>query len=305
MSLHGNILITGNGTLTRAILRQAQRERWDAAFTVFSRNESRLAQAKHLFPGVRTVIGDVRDAHAVQAAVAGHEVVIHTAAMKRIPECEQQPSECYATNVGGTEHVARACLHHGVRTAVFISTDKACRASTAYGASKLLGESIWRSQPAGRTAFVGVRYGNVVASNGSVIPIWREQWNHGKLLTVTDMRMTRFWMSPRDAVRLICHAADGQHGDVWIPKMGSLPIVRMAEILCPGARVSESGLRSAEKIHEDLVAIDEPAIETETHYVLRGGAPLGRAYSSATCPTLARDVFLAMLADAEELEALR
>lgn len=304
MSLHGNILITGNGTLTKAILRQARSERWDAAFTVFSRSESRLAQTAARF-GVRTIIGDVRDAAAVHAAVAGHDIVIHTAALKRIPECEQQPLECAQTNTTGTANVARACLAHGVRTAVCISTDKACRASTAYGASKLMGEAIWRAQPAGRTTFVAVRYGNVVASNGSVIPIWRSQWNAGKLLTITDMRMTRFWMAPSEAVALIQAAAEGQHGDVWIPKMGSLSIARMAEILCPGARLAETGLRSAEKLHEDLVATDEGAVETTTHFVLRTSGATGRTYASNTCPTLTRDAFLTMLRDAEELEALR
>lgn len=304
MSLHGNILITGNGTLTAAILRAAKAERWDARFTVFSRNESRLALTKQRW-GVRTIIGDVRDAAAVHAAVAGHEVVIHTAALKRIPECEAQPDECLATNVAGTLHVARACLAHGVRTAIAISTDKACRATTAYGASKLLTESIWRAQPAGRTAFVAVRYGNVVASNGSVIPIWRQQWNAGQFLTITDMRMSRFWMAPAEAVALIGHAAEGQSGDVWIPKMGGLSVARMAEIICPGARLAETGLRSTEKLHEDLIAPDEPAVETTTHYVLRAGGTTGHAYTSASAPAVARDAFLAMLRDAEELEALR
>jgi UDP-N-acetylglucosamine 4,6-dehydratase len=297
VSLHGNILITGNGTLASAILRAAKAERWDATFTIFSRSESRLATTARRWK-VRTVIGDVRDEHAVMAAVAGHDTVIHTAALKRIPECEAQPGECIATNVLGSLHVARACAHHGVRTAIAISTDKACRASTAYGASKLLMESLWRT-----FGGIAVRYGNVAASTGSVIPIWREQWNRGQPLTVTDHRMTRFWMSPADAVALIQCASEGQRGDVWVPKMGALPIARMAELICPGATIAETGLRSAEKLHEDLVAADEPALETTTHYVLRAGGTLGHAYTSRSAPPIDRTAFLEMLADASDLEA--
>lgn len=304
MTLTGNILITGNGTLTRAILRQAKAEAWDATFTIFSRNETRLDATRRRW-GVRTLIGDVRDAQAVSAAIAGHAVVIHGAAMKRIPECEQQPAECVATNVQGSLNVARACQAHGVKLAIGISTDKACRASTAYGASKLMLEAIWRNQPASDTTFVAVRYGNVVASNGSVIPIWREQAQGGKLLSITDTRMTRFWMSPADAVTLIVKAAAGHNGDVWIPKMGGLPLVRMAEILCPGAKVAETGLRSAEKLHEDLVAQDEPATETAEHFILRKLGTLGHSYDSYRCPHLTPAAFLSMLHDAEDLEARR
>jgi FlaA1/EpsC-like NDP-sugar epimerase len=190
-----------------------------------------------------------------------------------------------------------------VRLALGISTDKACRASTAYGASKLLLESIWRNQAESDTRFVCVRYGNVVASNGSVIPIWREQAQAGKFLSITDNRMTRFWMSPADAVKLITVAADGRSGDVWIPKMSGLPIVRMAEIICPGAKIAETGLRSSEKLHEDLVASDEPATETIEHFILRKIGTLGHHYTSSDCPALTAAAFTAMLRDAEDLEA--
>lgn len=302
--LNGTILITGNGTLTRAILRQAARDRWDAAFTVFSRSESRLALLKRRYPKVRTIVGDVRDPHAVTAAVAGHETVIHGAAMKRIPECEQQPDECIATNVIGTAHVARACLAHGVQTAALISTDKACKAVTVYGASKLMAEGLWRAMPDAGTRFVGVRYGNVVASNGSVIPVWREQARQGKPLTITDARMTRFWMSPTEAVTLIQDAHErGTHGAVLIPKMSAMPIPAMADTICPGHRTTEVGLRSTEKLHEDLVHTCEVAAEGINTFRLTANGDLGHHYDSATCPTLTAAQFRAMLSDAEDLEA--
>lgn len=301
--LTGSILITGNGTLTRAILRQAAT--WDASFTIFSRSESRLATTKARYPGIRTIIGDVRDADAVSAAIAGHSVVIHTAAMKRIPECEAQPAECIATNVQGSLNVARACLAHGVKTAIAISTDKACKAVTVYGASKLMMEGIWRAQPEGVTRFVGVRYGNVVASNGSVIPLWREQHRQGKPLTITDQRMTRFWMSPTEAVNTIIEAWAEPHGEIHIPKMKALTIPALAEIICPGAKLIETGLRSTEKLHEDLVHTCELAHEWADGYLLdTAPAPvsLGHAYDSARCPTLTPVEFRAMLLDAEDLE---
>ena len=292
--LSGRVLITGSGTLARAILRQARREGWQATFTIFARSESRLAALRLAYPGIRTIIGDVRDAAPVAAAVAGHDLVIHTAALKRIPECAQQPDECTLTNVVGSALVAQACTAHGV-PAVAISTDKACRASTAYGHSKGLTEALFLA--AGLTC---VRYGNVADSTGSVIPLWREQARKGKPLTITDRRMTRFWMSPTDAVQLIVHAAS-HPGGVWVPKMGAFGIDELAERLHPGALRTEIGLRSAEKLHEDLVASDEPATETLAHYRLHPEGQLGHSYSSATCRRLTVDEVRAMLADAEGL----
>lgn len=301
--LSGRILITGGaGTLGTALLAQARREAWPAEFTVTGRSELRLAQLHARFPKVRTVIADVRDAEAMRLAVAGHDVVIHAAAMKRIPECEAQPAECYATNVQGSANVARACLLAGVRLAIAISTDKAAGAVTAYGASKLLMESVWRAQPEGETVFTAVRYGNVVASNGSVIPLWRQQAREGRVLTITDTRMTRFWMAPSDAVRLISYAADvGAPGTIWVPKMGALPVAELARIVCPGAKVAETGLRSTEKLHEDLVMSAEVAQES-TGYFCIGRGETGHSYTSHGARRLSADEFGRMLAEAQELE---
>jgi len=179
MGLTGNILITGgSGTLGHAIVRQSIEERWDCAITVYSRSELRQAQMRQAHAGLRYVLGDVRDYDRLAAAVAGHDIVIHAAAVKRIPEAEQQPVNCYETNVIGSMNVARACNAGGVARCVGISTDKACRAITAYGASKLAMEKLFQAQ-AGGCVFTLCRYGNVVASNGSVIPLWRQQHAHG------------------------------------------------------------------------------------------------------------------------------
>jgi UDP-N-acetylglucosamine 4,6-dehydratase len=245
MPLHGSILITGGaGTLGHAIVRQACSDGWECTFTIVSRSELRQARMRQRFPRLRYVLADVRDARAMDAVIAGHETVIHAAAMKRIPECETQPQACLETNVIGSSVVAATCVRHGVATAIAISTDKACLAATAYGHSKGLMVALLRAQPRGLTRFVAVRYGNVVASNGSVIPIWREQHATRQPLTLTDERMTRFWMAPTDAVCLIERtAAEGQHGEVWIPKMHALGIRTLAQMICPGAPMTEVGLR--------------------------------------------------------------
>jgi len=299
MPLSGNILITGgSGTLGHAIVRTALQERWDCAITIYSRSELRQSQMRQQYGSLRYVLGDVRDAERLCAAIAGHDIVIHAAAMKRLPECDAQPVECYQTNVQGSINVLRACQWHGVKRLVAISTDKACAASTAYGASKLMMERAIVVPAQGVTRCTGVRYGNVVASNGSVVPIWRAQAAAGKPLTVTDPTMTRFWMAPSDAVKLIEYAATLDHGLIAVPKMGSLSIAEMADIVAPGAEMVTMGLRFAEKHHEDLVAPDEFATETATHYLIGKGDP-GKRFTSYMTHRLAPAAFRSMLAEAE------
>lgn len=297
MPLSGDILITGGtGTLGRAIVRAAIAEQWDCRITIYSRSEYRQAVMRAEYPQLRYILGDVRDYGRLQAAVAGHDVVIHAAAMKRLPECEAQPAECMETNVIGTDNVINACMLGNVSLCVFISTDKACRASTCYGASKLMGEALVRAAPARPTRFVLCRYGNVLASNGSVLPIWAQQASKGLPLTITDSRCTRFWMSERDAVRVIERAALLPHGECYVPKMGALNIAEMASMLHPGSDLVETGLRSLEKLHEDLVHPDEVAEDCGDHFVL-GRGQTGHAYSSDIAPPISADELRRMIAE--------
>jgi UDP-N-acetylglucosamine 4,6-dehydratase/5-epimerase len=305
--LTGHVLLTGgSGTLGRATLLYAQRKSRPAVFTVLARSESRLARLKKFFPRVRTIIGDVVDRTAMYNAVVGHDLVIHMAAMKRIPECEQQPRECFMVNVLGTQYVLDACSAAGV-PCVIISTDKACRAATTYGASKLMTESLlsWNSQRNSGVPHVGVRYGNVIASTGSVVQIWQEQASAGVDLTITMEGMTRFWMSPFDAVRLIEDALDIESGGIAVPKMSSLGLEAMAEMLHPDSRIKITGLRSNEKAHEDLIHPHEPVREEAGRYIVHTGAPYptGFMYTSAGAPRLTRDGLYEMLEDAREVEA--
>jgi UDP-N-acetylglucosamine 4,6-dehydratase/5-epimerase len=301
MTLTGNILITGgSGTLGSAIVRTAQKEGWDASFTIYSRSELRQAEMRAKYPHCRYVLGDVRDIDRLSAAVAGHDLIIHAAAMKRLPDCEAHPTECYQTNVGGSANVARAAIAGNVARVIGISTDKACAAITTYGASKRLMEGIFQQVPTGRTTFTLCRYGNVLASNGSVIPLWRRQATEGEPLTITDRRMTRFWMTERDAVRTIEMASRMPDRSILVPKMGSLGIEAMAQIIAPGCDTVETGLRSTEKLHEDLIHPFEPADNQAGNYLLFEGAPGGHRYTSDIAPRLSREQFLAMLAEADD-----
>jgi len=295
MTLSANILITGgSGTLGHAIVRTALLEAWDCSFTIYSRNELRQAEMRQRYPGLRYVLGDVRDYDRLSAAVAGHDLVIHAAAMKRLPDCEAHPAECMAVNVQGSYNVVRACLAGGVARCIGISTDKACASLTVYGASKRMLEGLFQAAH-GPTIFTLVRYGNVVASNGSVIPLWRQQASEGKPLTITDRRMTRFWMSERDAVATIEVAARAPAGHIYIPKMGALRIEDMAAYIAPGCDLVETGLRSTEKLHEDLVHPFETATKGTAFYYLHAGGETGHCYTSEIAPKLTRDQFLGML----------
>jgi len=302
--LSGNILITGgSGTLGHAIVRTALQERWDCTFTIYSRSELRQAQMRRRYPQLRYVLGDVRDYERLSAAVAGHDLVIHAAAVKRIPEAEQQPINCYETNVIGSMNVVRACIAGGVKRCVGVSTDKACRAITAYGASKLAMEKLFQAQQPGPCTFTLVRYGNVVASNGSVIPLWRQQAKEGKPLTVTDPEMTRFWMAESDAVHLIQQAAGAANGTITVPKMRSLSMAELAHIIAPEADIQTIGLRSVEKRHEDLIHEDEAAADAGDVYLV--GHPhgtTGQRYTSYDAPRLTPNAFRSMLAEAEAHE---
>ena len=296
--LTGAVLITGgSGTLGHAIVRTAEREGWDCTFTIYSRSELRQAQMRAKYPRCRYVLGDVRDYERLSATVAGHDVVIHAAAMKRLDECDRAPTECYATNIGGSLNVLRACQLHSIARLIGISTDKACAATTAYGASKLAMEKAFIAAE-GDTICTLLRYGNVVASNGSVVPIWREQARQGRPLTITNRTMTRFWMAPSDAVKLIQYAATLDRGQIIVPKMGALSIEAMAQMVAPGAETIEIGLRFPEKHHEDLVHPDEHATEDETHFFIGHGEP-GHHYTSAIAPTLTAAQFMVMLEEAE------
>lgn len=207
------------------------------------------------------MLGDVRDEARLTEAMRGCELVVHAAALKRIEVCQQHPDEAEQTNIAGSRNVARACIANGVRLAVFLSTDKAASPETLYGSSKAFAEGAWvarNAQSAGTgTVFVATRYGNVIGSTGSVVPIWKAQSVHGQI-TITDERATRFLMSMEQAVDLVKLAiGHARPGAVYVPKILAASVGALAEAVAPSATRIVTGFRAAEKIHETLISNTE------------------------------------------------
>ncbi len=259
MTLDGTVLITGgSGSLGRALLERADRERWPAQLVVYSRDEVKQAALRERHPGVRFLLGDVRDAEALETAMRGIDIVIHAAAYKRVPEAERETMACVGANVIGSMNVVREALRAGVPRTIGISTDKACAPINAYGQSKALMERLFQSaaRPVG-PAFTLVRYGNVLASTGSVIPALRAQAAKGLPITITDPTMTRFWITLDDAVDLILAALDLPSGSILIPKSRSSTMGVMAEAVAPDHPTVVTGFRAGEKRHEQLLNAHE------------------------------------------------
>lgn len=257
--LTGSVLITGgSGFIARAIYRRASRESWPATFTCLSRNEHAQDNIRHQFPDVCCLIGDVRDLSRLQDAFIGQDVVIHAGALKRVPEGELEPWEVSKTNVVGTMNVIDAARQAGVSRVVNISTDKAAKPINAYGMSKALAERIvsWASTPT--TRFTSVRYGNVVGSTGSVIPLFQRQLQESGMVSVTDPKMTRFWMSYDEAIDCILFALgeDRIPGGVVVPRPRAMSLGALAACIA-GDKVRVIGSRPGEKVDEELIHYQE------------------------------------------------
>lgn len=271
--LTGAVLVTGGtGSLGQALIGRAGAEGWDAAFVVYSRDEVKQATMRERFPQVRYLLGDVQDPGALGRAMRGADVVIHAAAYKRVPEAERETMACVGANVVGSMNVVREALHANVPRVIGISTDKACSPINAYGQSKALMERLFQSD-LGRqgTAFTLTRYGNVIASRGSVVPALRAQADRGGPLRLTDPAMTRFWITLDDAVDLILDAVTLPTGSILIPRSRSSTMAVMAEAVAPRVATVSDGVRAGEKQHEQLLNAHEAPYATQARlgYVLR------------------------------------
>lgn len=259
--MQGEILVTGGtGTLGHAIARRVRRDGTRARLTVYSRDPMRQAAMRREFPEHRYVLGDVCDARALALAAAGHDLIIHAAAQKHIPQAEAAPDHCYAVNVTGSQNVLHAAALGGVGQVLGISTDKACHPINAYGCSKLMMERLCQQFALAQSAVrVNLcRYGNVLGSTGSVIPVWEAALARGEKPKVTDPTMTRFWLSADQAVDLIEFALTEPSGTITIPRLPGLSMARLAEYVLPaGTELETIGLRPGEKLHEELVTAEE------------------------------------------------
>ena len=209
------------------------------------------------YPSIRYFIGDIRDYSRVKRALRDIDYVIHTAAMKHVPVAEYNPMECIKTNVLGAENLINACLETEVKKVVALSTDKAAAPINLYGATKLTSDKLFIAANNIRgkhnIKFSVVRYGNVMGSNGSVIPFFLKKMKEG-VLPITDPQMTRFNISLDEGVDMVLHALDNAWGgEIFVPKIPSYKILDLAEAICPECKKPVVGIRPGEKIHEEMI----------------------------------------------------
>jgi UDP-N-acetylglucosamine 4,6-dehydratase/5-epimerase len=272
MQLHDKtILITGGtGSFGNAVLSRSLREEF-SEIRIFSRDEKKQEDLRHKYrdPKIKFHIGDVRDPQSVLAAMHGVDYVFHAAALKQVPSCEFHPLEAVKTNVLGTENVIEAAIRCGVQRVVCLSTDKAVYPINAMGISKAMMEKVMvaKSRTLERTGTVvcGTRYGNVMASRGSVIPLFVDQLRANQPLTVTDPGMTRFMMTLDQAVDLVLYAfQNGKNGDIFVQKAPAATIGVLARAICELAgradhEIRVIGTRHGEKLYEALLSREERA----------------------------------------------
>lgn len=278
------ILITGGtGSFGKKFLEKIFAEYEPKKVIIYSRDEFKQSVMKTDYMDkvdmsrVRFFIGDVRDKERLNRAFEGVDYVIHAAAMKQVPTCEYNPMEAIKTNVHGAQNVIDAALDCGVKKVVALSTDKAVNPINLYGGTKLVSDKLFIAANAYRgnnhdTVFSVVRYGNVAGSRGSVIPIWQKIIDEGgKTLGVTDMRMTRFWITLDQGVDLVFKALhESKGGETYISKIPSFHIGDLARAMLPDCNIDEFGIREGEKLHEVMVTKDDSLLtfEYEKHYII-------------------------------------
>ena len=316
-------LVTGGaGFLGRGILRRWSRgdlPDWEG-LTVLSRDETKQDEARKRYPDAHFVLGDIRDTERLALVASGHDIILHGGAVKYVPDAELNPQETVSVNVHGSESVILAACKANVRRVVGISSDKAVLCVNVYGATKMVMERLFsdrnliaaqRRNPDSLPAFTCVRYGNVVGSTGSVIPLFARQYAETGRVQITDEHMTRFWMSVDQAIDTILLALEATPGAVVVPYASAMTILDVAR----AATVDDvpydvSGVRPGEKMHEKLVHHEESvrAWRKETHIELlpvgfAEGVPSQEAFtvSSQYVHGLTVAEMRAMIADAREI----
>jgi len=275
------ILITGGtGSFGQKCVETILARYNPAKLIVYSRDELKqyemaLRFSDTEYPSMRYFIGDVRDKERLHRALKGVDYVIHSAALKQVPACEYNPIEAIKTNIMGAANIIDASIDSGVKRVVALSTDKAANPMNLYGATKLCSDKLFVSGNAyskqHETAFAVVRYGNVLGSRGSVIPLFRKLSKTGEL-PVTDPRMTRFWISLQQGVDFVLQSLEGMvGGELFVPKLPSMTITDLARAICPNCAIKTVGIRPGEKLHELMIPMDEArnTLEFEKHYLIK------------------------------------
>ena len=258
------IITGGTGSFGKAVLQRFLKSERFSEIKIFSRDEKKQDDLRKKLndPKVKFILGDVRDFNSVESAVQGVDYIFHAAALKQVPSCEFFPMEAVKTNIIGTDNVLRAAEKYAVKNVVVLSTDKAAYPINAMGMSKALMEKVMvarsRENNGNDQVFCGTRYGNVMASRGSVIPLFIDQIKNGVPLTITDPEMTRFMMTLDDAVNLVLYAFEnGKPGDIFVQKAPAATIQTLVDALlelyqAPN-EVKTIGVRHGEKLYETLV----------------------------------------------------
>ncbi|WCE10348.1 MULTISPECIES: UDP-N-acetylglucosamine 4,6-dehydratase (inverting) [Pseudomonas] len=268
----------GTGSFGRAFVKRLLSDYQPKRVVVFSRDELKQYEMSQEFdaPCMRYFLGDVRDEQRLQQAMRGIDLVVHAAALKQVPAAEYNPTECIRTNVNGAENIIAAALQNGVKKVIALSTDKAASPINLYGATKLLSDKLFvaANNIAGSrdTSFAVVRYGNVVGSRGSVLPLFRKLIAKGaEDLPITDARMTRFWITLDEGVDFVMRSFERmQGGELFVPKIPSARIVDLATALAPELPQRQVGIRPGEKLHEMMISRDDSphTLEFARHYVI-------------------------------------
>ncbi|MFA5387084.1 MAG: UDP-N-acetylglucosamine 4,6-dehydratase (inverting) [Candidatus Paceibacterota bacterium] len=259
-----NILITGGcGFLGLRLAENILKNHRLKTIRVYDNRELAVVEMERKIkdPRLRFLIGDVRDKDRLKMAMNDVDIVIHAAALKHVPVCEFNPIEAIKTNINGAANVIEVALESDVEKVMAISTDKAVCPVNLYGATKMAAEKLFIQANSykgkRKVLFSCVRYGNVVASSGSVIPLFKEQRKKG-FLTITDKRMTRFWITINQGIKFIINSIkEMEGGEIFVPKIPSVKITDLAFAIEPKAEIKVIGIRPGEKIHEELLTIDE------------------------------------------------
>ena len=274
------VMVTGGtGSFGKKFVATMLRDYHPRKLIVYSRDELKQHEMQTSLgftdPSLRFFLGDVRDLERLKRAMNGVDIVIHAAALKQVPACEYNPFEAVQTNIIGGKNVIDAAIDSGVKRVLALSTDKAVNPVNLYGATKLVAEKLFVQGNSysgkSQTRLACVRYGNVVGSRGSVIPLFKKQRETGTI-TVTDERMTRFWLTLEQGVLFVIHCIEQMHGgEVFVPRIPSMRIVDLAAVVAPECEIRYTGIRPGEKVHEVLINEDEArqAAEFDDMFVIK------------------------------------
>jgi UDP-N-acetylglucosamine 4,6-dehydratase/5-epimerase len=295
----------GSGTWGRALAERRKREGWTGKMTVFSTDTVKHSKMRRNYPDIRYVCGDIRNYEAVYNSMVGSDVALHLAAVKVIPVSEYQVLDTIDVNVHGSSVVAQAAMQSGIKKIIGISTDKAAHPCNMYGATKKLMEGIFSEYNSlqSPTEYFLTRSGNVLESTGSVVEAWKDAVQRGEPIQMTDPEMTRYYLSPAQSIQVILDAFElNMPGTIFVPKMHSLSLGKLAEYIVGDHPVRRIPLRPGEKLHEELVTIEETnrTIETDKYFII-GPSTGGKVetpclpYSSDIAPELTQEELAELL----------